>query len=86
MILVWNRKEVHVSTSLDQFNAVCDILASNQIRYKHRVVNRNSANVSGSSRARTGTFGQNLNQSVTYYVYVHQNDYEQARSKVQKVK
>jgi hypothetical protein len=71
MIAIWNQKEVFTGYSLQQFNEVRGILAANNINYKHKLVN----NIS-SRRGRTGTFGENLNYSVMYYIYVHKKDYQ----------
>ena len=78
MITVFNRKEVFVGTSLDRFNEVCSRLSQNSIKYTYRVVDRNSSNFAGGQRGRTGTFGQNLSTSKTYYIYVHKKDYDKA--------
>lgn len=86
MIMIWNRREVYVGTSLQDLSEVRSILASNKIKYNYRVVNRNSSNVIGSQRARTGTFGQNLNVSNTYYVYVNKKDYDDACGLLHKMK
>ena len=74
MIMIWNQKEVFVGYSLQKFNEVRQILVANKIKYKHRLVNNNNT----SGRARTGTFGENMEYSITYYIYVHKNDYENA--------
>lgn len=79
MIMFWNQKEVLVSSSLQRFNEVRDILSANGINYKYRVVDNTSPSFFGASRrARTGTFGENMNYSKTYYIYVHKNDYDNA--------
>lgn len=78
MIGFWNRREVYVGTSLDEFNNLRDLLSERNIKYKTRIVDRSSANAVGSSRARVGTTGQNLQIAYTYYVYVHRDDYQAA--------
>jgi hypothetical protein len=78
MIAFWNRKEVFVGFSLERFNEVRQALLVNRIEYEYRLVNHNSAYGFGSRRARTGTFGEKEEYSVTYYVYVHRKDYENA--------
>lgn len=78
MIMFWNRKEVFVGYSLNKFNEVRDILDLNKIKYKYRVVNRNSAYIFGTRRERTGTFGENMDYLNTYYVYVNKRDYDNA--------
>lgn len=80
MITIFNREEVYVGTSMEKFNKVLTTLSENNIEYKHRVVDRNSSNVVGGQRGRTGTFGQDLNISKIYYVYVHKKDYKNATS------
>ena len=78
MITIFNRKEIYVCQSLERFNEARGILKSNNIKYTYRVIDRNSSNVIGSQRGRSGTFGQDLNASKTYYVYVHKSDYDEA--------
>lgn len=72
--MIWNQKEVFMGYSLQKFNEVRDILVANKIKYKYRVVNHNR----GSRRGRTGTFGENMDYSNTYYIYVHKRDYDNA--------
>ncbi len=78
MITVFNRKEICVCQSVERFNEIRKILMENNIKYTYRVIDRNSSNVVGSQRGRTGTFGQNMNTSKTYYIYVHKKDYGDA--------
>lgn len=78
MITIFNRKEVCVCQSIERFNEIRNILIENNIKYTYRVIDRNSSNVVGSQRGRTGTFGQNMNASKAYYVYVHRKDYDNA--------
>jgi len=77
-MMIWNRKEVYVGTSMKDFGEIRNTLAINQIDYEYRVVNRNSPGFLGSSRARTGTLGLNMDFAHEYYVYVHKNDFEKA--------
>lgn len=81
--MIWNRKEVFVGYSLQKFNEACDILAGNKIKYKYRVVNHNSGYISGSSRSRTGSLGENMGYSNMYYLYVNKRDYAEACSFLQ---
>jgi hypothetical protein len=81
MILIWNRKEVFVGNSLQRFNEVRYELSSNGIKYDYKVVDSTSPSYFGSSnRARTGTFGVNMDLTKTYYIYVHKNDYSNAQA------
>lgn len=79
MIMIWNRKEAFVGNSLQKFNEVCFSLSSNGIKYKYKVFDSTSPSLFGTSnRARTGTFGINMDYTKTYYIYVHKNDYDKA--------
>ncbi|MFL0268072.1 hypothetical protein [Candidatus Clostridium radicumherbarum] len=78
MIMLWNQKEVFVGYSLQKFNEIRQILSANKIKYKYRLVNNSNDYLFSSRGARTGTFGENMNYSITYYVYVHKKDYENA--------
>ena len=85
MIMFWNQKEVLVSSTLQKFNEARDILSANGINYKYRVVDNTSPSFFGSSRrARTGTFGENMDYSKTYYIYVHKDDYDSAYNLLRK--
>ncbi|MBS5939031.1 hypothetical protein [Clostridium sp.] len=75
--MIWNQKEVLVSSSLRRFNEVRDILSAKGIKYKYRVVDNTSTSLFGSSRrAKTGSFGESMDYSKMYYIYVYKDDYE----------
>lgn len=79
MIIIWNQKEVFLGDSLKRFNEICVLLSSKGIEYKSRIVDKNNSSLLGPSRrSRTGTFGENMSYSKTYYIYVHKNDYDNA--------
>jgi hypothetical protein len=78
MIIFWNQREVFVGNSLQKFNEVRQILVANNIKYKHKLVNNNNTYLFSSRRARTGTYGENMDYSIMYYIYVHMNDYDNA--------
>lgn len=79
MIMIWNRKEVFVGNSSQRFNEIRSRLSSNGIKYYCKIVDSTSPSYLGSSnRARTGTYGVNLDLIKTYYIYVHKNDYDNA--------
>ncbi|MGB4589160.1 MAG: hypothetical protein WBI17_08020 [Clostridiaceae bacterium] len=81
MIMIWNRKEVFVGNSLQRFNEARNKLSSNGIKYVYKVVDSTSPSYFGSSnRARTGTFGINMDLAKTYYLYVHKKDYSHAQA------
>lgn len=78
MIIIFARRELVVTMDADRQTNVCQILASNGIKYSVKVTNFQSPNVFGSSRARTGCFGINQNYSYEYKIFVHKKDYDNA--------
>ena len=81
MIMIWNRKEVFVGNSLQRFAEIRNRLSSNRIKYYCKIVDSTSPSYLGSSnRARTGTYGVNMDLTKTYYIYVHKNDYDKAQA------
>ena len=85
MIMIWDQKEVFMGTDLQGFNEACNILSANGIKYEYKVVDRNSPSLFGTSRrATTGTFGEDVDSSKTYYIYVHKKDYDNAYGLIRK--
>lgn len=78
MIMIWNRKEVFVGWSMEQFYNVRRILAENKIKYTFKVVSNSAPTIFGSGRGHTGNFGEDMRFSTTNYVYVHKKDFDQA--------
>lgn len=79
MLTVFNRRELTITYDMNRFADIRVLLARNGIIYSIRVVNRNSPSPFASgSRARTGTFGENLKLEYEYIVYVHKSDYSKA--------
>lgn len=74
----WNRREVYMGNSLEDFARVRQTLALNGIRYDCRVIDHSSPGPFGSDRARFGTLGLNLSILKYYYVYVHKDSLEKA--------
>ena len=80
MITLFNRRELLTTFSLDKQAAICGLLADNNIDYYIKTINRNSASFMNDTRAVVGSFGQNLELSYEYIIYVRRADYERARS------
>jgi len=58
---------------------VRELMAQNNIPYSIRVINRKSPSIfDAGSRARTGTFGENLQLEYEYTIYVNRKDYDKA--------
>ena len=71
MIAIWNRSEVYVGNSLQEFNRILDILAAEKIKYRWKRVNR----VNFSRTSTFGTLGTvDTSQNDMYYIYVHKKD------------
>lgn len=77
MVLPWNRKEVYLGLSMQEFCEVRDTLSANHIRYDSRTVDHN-ATMSG-MRGTMGRFAEDPAYQYQYYVYVNNKDYENAK-------
>ena len=78
MITIFNRKELLITYDMKRQAEFRNVLSANGIDYKVKTINLQSASVIGSSRARTGSYGINQNNSCEYKIYVHKKDYENA--------
>ena len=85
MITVFNRESVYIGFDLQEFNRIREILVANQIDYAQKVNNHaGSWALEGTSRGRTGSFGQNKDYQYEYEVYVHKEDYKKAKYLIRK--
>lgn len=79
MITIFNRKQVLVSFSMEKQAEAKNILDHNGIKYYEKVINRRSASpFGGSTRSRTGSFGEKTSYMYEYIIYVHKKDFELA--------
>lgn len=78
MITIFNRKEVYAGFSMEECGKIRDVLAANKIKYDFKCTSSNSSGIFSSTRSRMGSFGENIEYSYSYYVYVRKDDYEQA--------
>lgn len=79
MITILNRKELINTFSMTKQSEIRSILKNNKIDYVIKTINRKSPSpFSAGSRARTGTFGENMDVMYEYIIYVKKQDYEQA--------
>ena len=75
-----NRKELFISYEMKKQADIRNLLTANGIDYQVKVVNRkNPSPLGGNDRARTGTFGENLEAEYQYIIYVAKEDYEKAK-------
>lgn len=81
MLTIFNRRELLTTFSMEEQNRVRDILAQNHIEYRIKTINPSARATLGSSgRARTGSFGVNMDSAYQYCIYVHAKDYALAQS------
>lgn len=78
MLYFWNRREVYTGFSAARFQEIRSVLHENGVGYSHRLVSHSNPLV-GSGRARRGSYGENPDWSIQYYIYVHRDDYERAK-------
>lgn len=78
--MIFIRKELVSTFSMKQQSELRKKLHENGINYKCKVINRNSASPFSSSRARTGSLGQNMDIAYEYTFYVHRKDYDKAKA------
>ncbi|MFT4107873.1 MAG: hypothetical protein QM657_19145 [Lacrimispora sp.] len=81
MITIFNRKELTSTFDMKTQVKVRELMAQYHIPYSYKVINRKSPSpFSAGSRARTGTFGENLQLAYEYTIYVKKIDYEKANA------
>ena len=73
MITVFNRKELLITTDMEEFARARDVLAQNGIEYDIKVNDSTDQNWGHS-----GQFGINRDFASLYYVYVREKDYDEA--------
>lgn len=84
-MFLFNKEEVYVGFSIEEFSKVRQSLAMGNIKYKYNVVSQSGQwGGLGSSRGHYGSFGVNMKYDKQYYVYVMKKDYEQASYLVNK--
>ncbi|MBW4846288.1 MAG: hypothetical protein KZY87_11990 [Lachnospiraceae bacterium] len=81
MITIFNRKELISTFDMQRQAKIRDLMVQYSIPYSIKVINRKSPSpFDAGSRARTGTFGENLQLEYEYIIYVKKIDYEKANA------
>lgn len=80
MLTIFNRKELTITFSMEEQSKIRTKLQENNIDYKCKVTNRNSASPFSSMRSRTGSLGQKLDTGYEYIFFVYKKDYDRAKS------
>lgn len=79
MISIFNRTELMVTQSMDQYAKVTAALGAAGIDYRTKALSRSSPSATSfGTREHTGTFAQNMAYDYFYRVYVKKSDYELA--------
>ena len=80
MINIFNRRELLTTYDMAQQAQARAVLDAAGIPYKVRVVDRkNGQAMLAGSRARTGSFGENMAMAYEYTIYVAKEDLERAQ-------
>jgi hypothetical protein len=82
-VFPWNRKEVLVTNSAEQFGIALRALQDAGIRYETRTVNNWN---SGQARSLIGHVGERVNLEIFYYIYANKADAERARHFIRQAK
>lgn len=80
MITIFNRRELLTTYEMAQQAQARAVLDAAGVAYKVRVVDRkNGQAMLAGSRARTGSFGENMAMAYEYAIYVAKEDLERAQ-------
>ena len=80
VITIFNRRELLTTYDMAQQAQVRTALDAAGVAYKVRVVDRkNGQAMLAGSRARTGSFGENMAMAYEYTIYVAKEDLERAQ-------
>ena len=79
MITIFNRTQLCVTQSLEQYSKLTAALDAAGIRYYAKALSRSSPAASAmGTRERAGTFAQNMAYDYFYRIYVRKADFEAA--------
>ena len=68
----WNRRELWMGTSMEEYARVTGLLRGARIRYDFRIVD------AARDARRSGSLGVDLAAAMTYYVYVRKDEFSRA--------
>ncbi len=79
MVSIFNRTELCVTQSLEQYSKISAALNAANIEYYAKALSRSSPSaISFGTRERSGTFAQNMAYDNFYRIYVRRADLESA--------
>jgi len=77
-MLVWNRKNIYVGWSLQDYNKIIDCLIKNNIKYDCRVVDNGVRGRDGRN-SYSGNLCEDSRYMLMYYIYVNKNNFDEAK-------
>lgn len=84
MIFFWDKAEVYIGYSLQEFNATRDILHAAKIESTYQIKNHEGSSRVGTNRSRTGSSGIKSGYTDLYLVYVHKRQRDAALTALEK--
>lgn len=75
---VFSKREVLCTNAMGEFVAVENLLKSNQIDYQKKLVGRRNAHGFNMRTNLIGSFGERMELETQYYLYVRDEDKEEA--------
>jgi hypothetical protein len=82
----FNKEEVYIGYSMDEFSKVRGILKSKGIKYTYKVIGRATQwRGNGSTRGNFGSIGVNKNYEQQYVVFVKKKDAENVKYLIQSI-
>ena len=86
MITIFNRKEIFVTFDMNKQAEIRYLLQGESIDYVIRTKNRTGTMLvrGGTTRAYTGTYGNQQMMDYEYHIYVHKDDYDKALGLIHK--
>lgn len=78
MIMFWNRKVLYRGSSIKRYHEIINILELNNIKYTHKIENKNKDKESIIDTMIIGTLSQSEDFSYEYSIFVNKKNYESA--------
>lgn len=79
MLFFWNKAELFIGYSINEFNTTRDLLFEAKIESTYKITNHEGSRSVGTTRSRSGNNGINLDYVNLYTIYVHKDRLEEAR-------
>lgn len=79
-MILFNKKDLYIGYSIDDFSNIIHILKKEGIKYSYKIISHSTQwfGVMGTTRGHFGNTGTNINFDKQYVISVKKDDYEQA--------